>query len=105
VRLVRVVLVAGHSLPVFIERKNMTEAGKEEVLKMILGMVIYIMIIVTLIWLFGCSAPVARTPQPSYKVETEMSPQLKAVVMELLWMKSDPNIFKYREPDPFRKGQ
>lgn len=31
----------------------------------------------------------------------EMSPQMKEIVIELVYMKLDPN--EYREPDPFRK--
>ena len=65
-------------------------------------------LILLVIALTGCTSHPRRPetqPVRSYRVEQRMSPAMKAAVMELLYMKSDPNIFKYREPDPFRKNQ
>ncbi len=55
----------------------------------------------------GCTQPQAKPqarPRPrGYEVEQRMSPAMKAVVMELVWLKSDPNMFKAKEIDPFRR--
>jgi len=65
-----------------------------------------ICLILLMIVLTGCTAhPRKSEPQPvrSYRVEQRMSPAMKAVVMELVYMKSDPNIWQRREIDPFRR--
>ncbi len=58
-------------------------------------------LILLIIALSGCTQPQAKLKR-SYRVEQSMSPALKAVVMELVYM-ADPNVFKVKEIDPFRK--
>ena len=61
-----------------------------------------ICLILLMIVLSGCvSHP--RKPERSYRVEHVMSPAMKVVVMQLVWLKSDPNVFKVKEIDPFRR--
>lgn len=58
--------------------------------------------------LSGCrqqQRPPQPPPKPSYKVEQRMSPAMKEAVMTLMYMKSDPNVFKRREKDPFGKRE
>ncbi len=62
----------------------------------------YLTTTLLIIILSGCTTH-PRKPEPTYRVEQSMSPAMKAVVMELVWLKSDPNIFKVKEIDPFRK--
>lgn len=59
-------------------------------------------LILLAIALSGCAQPQAK-PERSYRVAQRMSPAMKAAVMELVYMKSDPNVFKAKELDPFRK--
>ena len=61
-----------------------------------------ICLLLLIIVLSGCTQPQAK-PERSYRVEHVMSPAMKAVVMELVWLKSDPNVFKVKEIDPFRR--
>ena len=56
-------------------------------------------LILLIMALSGCTQPQAK-PGPTYRVEQRMSPALKAVVMELVYM-ADPNVFKAKEIDPF----
>ena len=53
----------------------------------------------------GCQKPQRPKVEPKYKVHLEMSPTMKEVVMQLVWLKSDPNVFMIKEVDPFRKNQ
>ena len=63
--------------------------------------------IVVLSVLAGCvhtshtTQPARRPLGPLY--EQRMSPALHEAVMTLVYMKSDPNIYKIREKDPFRR--
>ena len=63
--------------------------------------------IVVLSVLAGCAhtshttQPVRRPLGPVYK--RQMSPAMKEAVMTLVYMKSDPNVYKIREKDPFRR--
>lgn len=65
-----------------------------------------IWLILSIIALSGCTQPQAK-PEPAlrtaYRVEQRMSPAMKAVVMELVWLRSDPNVFKVKEIDPFSR--
>ena len=61
-----------------------------------------IWLILLLIALTGCTQPHAK-PEPHYRVEQRMSPAMKAVVMELMYMRSDPNVWQVKEIDPFRR--
>ena len=60
--------------------------------------------IVVLVSIGGCAQHTVKPePMPSYRVEQRMSPVLKQAVMTLMYMKSDPNVFKVRDVDPFRR--
>ena len=60
--------------------------------------------IVGLVLIGGCTQHTVKPePIPTYRVELRMSPALHEAVMTLVYMKSDPNVFKIREPDPFRR--
>ncbi len=59
-----------------------------------------ICLILAIIALVGCTQQQAK-PEPHYRVEQRMSPVMEAVVMQLVYMKSDPNVFKVKEIDPF----
>ncbi len=56
-------------------------------------------LLIVMIALAGCQPPQRTKPtvEPTYNVQLEMSPEMKAVVMQLVYMKSDPNVFKVRE--------
>lgn len=59
-------------------------------------------LVLMLLSTMGCAQQaVEPEPMPSYTVEQRMSPAMHEVVMQLVWMKSDPNVFEVREPDPF----
>ncbi len=62
--------------------------------------VVLAILIVMSVW--GCTQQQAK-PEPRYRVEQRMSPAMESVVMELVWLKSDPNVFKAKEIDPFRR--
>ena len=56
--------------------------------------------------LSGCQQhqkPLKPPPKPLYKVERRMSPAMKEAVMTLMYMKSDPNVFKTKDKDPFER--
>lgn len=63
-----------------------------------------IWLILLAVALVGCTQQQVRPEhEPTYRAEQRMSPAMKAVVMELMYMKSDPNVFKIKEIDPFRR--
>ena len=62
--------------------------------------IIYILLLVVVL---GCQKPQQPKIEQKYHVQMEMSPAMKEAVMTLVWMKSDPNVFKVKELDPFRR--
>ncbi len=61
-----------------------------------------ICLMLLVIALAGCTQHTAK-PEPTYRAEHRLSPAVRYAVMELLYMKADPNIFKAKEIDPFRR--
>ena len=56
-------------------------------------LLILILLLALFCWLSGCSAPEPK-PEPTYGLNErfEFDPQYKAVIMQLVWMKIDPNL-------------
>jgi uncharacterized membrane protein (UPF0127 family) len=60
-----------------------------------------ISLVLLIIALSGCITH-PRKPEPM-PVRAEMDETMIAVISQLVWLKSDPNVFKVKELDPFRR--
>ena len=60
-------------------------------------------LLVILFAVVGCQRPQRTKPTIEPPPRFEMPAKMKIAVMNLVYLKSDPNIFKIKEVDPFGK--